>query len=422
MAKPLTPISIAALKARAHRYEVSDGGCQGLRIVVHPSKRKSFIVRFRFRGLNRKLTLGPVLLTHNGEAEPIEDPKADTPLSLVAARELCAKALRQAKADQDPTETKRRKREEQRAAEADTLQQIAEEFVRREGGRLRTLDQRKADLALLYPALGRLPLEQIRRGQYVRVFDRIADERGPVRADRALMAAKVLLAWHANRSEFISPLSGVKRRTSIAERSKTRILSDDELRKLWTTAEKDETPFGRYLQFVLLTATRRSEAAGLRRSELSPDGTVWVIPSARYKTARDTLIPLSKAAQKIVASMPVLAGGDHVFSSSGKFPLSDFAGRKAQFDKAAGFSGWTIHDVRRTARTLMSKAGISPDIAERCLGHALVGVRATYDRHQFEDEKRHAFEALSALIERVVHPPEAEVTELAVTRKRRQRL
>ena len=59
MAQPLTPIAIANLKACGQRYEVSDPGCAGLRVVVFPSRRKSFILRYRFRGLQRKLTLGP---------------------------------------------------------------------------------------------------------------------------------------------------------------------------------------------------------------------------------------------------------------------------------------------------------------------------------------------------------------------------
>ena len=258
--KPLTPVTLANLRARPHRYEISDGGCSGLRVVVFPSRRKSFIVRFRYRGLQRKLTLGPVLLTHNGEGEPDTAPEIDTPLSLAAARELATKALRQARSGQDPTETKRRKREEAHAAEADTLGIVAEEFLRREGPRLRTVAQRRADLELFYPALGRLPLDQIRRGQYVRVLDHIADTRGPVRADRALSALKTLLGWHAERSEYVSVLGRGGRRTSIRERARSRFLSDDELRRVWLAAEKDETPFGRYLQFTLLATARRGEA------------------------------------------------------------------------------------------------------------------------------------------------------------------
>jgi hypothetical protein len=223
----LTPITIANLRARAKRYEVSDHGCPGLRVVVFPSKRKSFIVRYRYRGLQRKLTLGPCL-TERGVVEPTGAPETDTPLSLLAARELATRALRQAKAGTDPTAEKRKKREEQLATETDTLRAIAEEFLRREGPRLRTLDQRRSDLELLCDKLGRLPIDQIRRGQYTWVFDHIADARGPVRSDRVQSATKRLLAWHAERSEFVSPLGRGGRRTSIRDRARSRVLSDDE--------------------------------------------------------------------------------------------------------------------------------------------------------------------------------------------------
>jgi integrase len=419
LAKPLTPIAIAALRPKPVRYEVSDGGCAGLRIAVFPSRRKSFIVRYRFRGLQRKLTLGPCLIEQGEQAEPEAAPEIDTPLSLAAARELATKALRQAKSGTDPAEAKARKKREAQAAEADTLQAIAEEYLRREGPKLRTLSQRRSDLTLLCDSpVGRLPIDQIKRGQYTRVLDHIADSRGPVRADRALGALKTLLNWHAGRSDFVSPLGRGGRRTSMRERARSRVLSDDELRAVWTTAERDTGPFGGFVRFVLLTCTRRGEAAGLHRSELL-DAQTWVVPGERYKSGRDVLIPLSRAAQGIIAAQPRLAG-DYVFSHSGERPLTGFDKRKVEFDKACGVEGYKLHDLRRTSRTLLSRAGIPADIAEMCLGHALVGVRQTYDRFQYIDQKRHAFEALAAQIERIVHPPEAAVADMAAERKRRR--
>ena len=74
------------------------------------------------------------------------------------------------------------------------------------------------------------------------------------------------------------------------------------------------------------------------------------------------------------------------------------------FDEDCGVSDWTIHDLRRTARSLMSRAGVQPDHAERCLGHVVTGIRGTYDRHAFRDEKLAAFEALAALVDRIVNP------------------
>jgi integrase len=403
MAKRLTAITIAKLKARPQRYEISDPGCAGLRVVVFPSKKKSFIVRYRFRGLQRKLTLGSCLV-EKGVAEPANTPETSTPLSLHAARELTAKALREARSGHDPAAAKQRKRQEELAAESDTLSAIAAEYLRREGPRLRTLSQRKADLDLLCASvLGRLPVAEIRRGQYTRILDHISDHNGPVRADRCLSALRTLLSWHSARSDFISPLPRGGRRTSIAERARSRILSDDELRRLWLAAEQDKGPFGAFVRFTLLTCARRSESAGLHRSELSDGGTTWTIPGARYKSGRDTVIPLSAPAQGILEAQPAL--GDFVFSADGSRPLGGFDDRKKEFDKLCGVSGYVLHDLRRTARTLLSRANVAPDIAERCLGHAIVGVRATYDRFAYLDQKRQAFEALAALITRIAHPP-----------------
>ena len=415
MPKALTPIAIANLKPRPQRYEISDPGCAGLRVVVFPSRKKSFVVRYRFRGLQRKLTLGSCL-DGRKQSEPTDTPEFDTPLSLAAARELATKALRQARAGADPCAAKQRRRQEERAAESDTLIAIAAEYLRREGPGLRTLSQRKADLDLLCASvLGRLPVAEIKRGQYTRVLDHIADNNGPVRADRCLSALKTLLNWHAARSDYVSVLGRGGRRTSIRDRARSRILTDDELRALWKAAEQDGV-FGAFVRFVLLTAARRGEAAGLKRGELHEHGTVWIIPGQRYKNGLDTLIPLSKAAQAIIAAQP--ERGAFVFSANGERALGGFAKRKTEFDKTASVIGYTLHDLRRTSRTLLSRAGISSDIAELALGHAKVGVRATYDCWQYRPEKTQAFEALSALIARIVNPADTVVSMRKAERRK----
>jgi integrase len=416
MAKALTAIAVANARPGLERREIPDGGCRGLYLIVQSSGAKSWAARFRYRGSARKLTLGPWLA--GGGREPDVAPEIDTPLSLAGARELATKALRQAKGGVDPTAEKRKQRVIQHAAEADTLAAISEEFLRREGGRLRTIGQRRSDLELLCETLGRMPVSEIRRGQYTRALDHIADQRGPVRADRVLAATKRLLSWHAERGDFVSPLGRGGRRTKPGELARNRVLTDDELRRVWTTAETYPGPFGAYLQFTLLTATRRSESAGLRRSELTDDGRTWVIPGARYKNNKDTLVPIGKTAQRIIAERPLL--GDFVFTSNGARALGGFALRKTEFDAACGVVGWRIHDLRRTARTLLSRAGITVDIAERCLGHAIGGVRGVYDRHEYEVEKRHAFEALARMVARIV-APEPVVAEMATERNRRRR-
>jgi integrase len=419
--KPLTAIAVARARAGAERREIPDPGCHGLYLIVQPSGHKSWALRYRSRGRPVKFTLGTVL---GPGAEPATAPALDTPLSLAAARELATRTLREVQAGHDPAVAKRRRREEQHAALADTFASVAEEFLRREGPRLRTLAQRRSDLELLYKPLGQLPLPEIRRAMFAREFDRIEDQRGPVRANRVQTAAKALLNWYGSRSDYVSILTRTAARISIAKRARSHVPSDAELRAIVLAAEQDEGPFGPYLLFTLLTAVRRSESAGLRRSELSPDGRTWIIPGARYKNGRDLLVPLSAKAQAIIASMPVCPGGDYVFSDAkadGKYPLGNFGARKARFDAACGIRGWVIHDVRRAARTLLSRARISADIAEMCLGHhVLTGVRGVYDRHAYEAEKRHAFERLAEQVERIVRPPPDVVVPIARAKGRRK--
>ena len=146
----------------------------------------------------------------------------------------------------------------------------------------------------------------------------------------------------------------------------------------------------------------------MERSEVS--GNEWTIPSARYKTKLEMLIPLSSAAQDILDKTPKL-GDRFVFTNDGRRALSSFGPLKSAFDKQCGVTGWVLHDLRRTARTLMSRAGVPSDHAERCLGHVMGGIRATYDRHEYINEKRHAFDALASLIEGIVHP-KANVSSL----------
>jgi integrase len=157
--------------------------------------------------------------------------------------------------------------------------------------------------------------------------------------------------------------------------------------------------FASLVRFIVLTATRRGEAGGAKRSEIV--GAEWTIPASRYKTKHDHVVPLSSAAR---ATIP--AGSDWLFTLNGVAPIGGYSQAKAQLDAASGVTGWTLHDLRRTARSLMSRAGVPSDHAERCLGHVIGGVRGTYDRHEYYDEKAKAFEALAAQIDRIVRPQE----------------
>jgi integrase len=186
----------------------------------------------------------------------------------------------------------------------------------------------------------------------------------------------------------------------------------DELRAVWTAAEASGGAFDRYVQFVLLTAARRMEAANMTRTELN--GADWLIPASRMKSKQDHLVPLSGKAAEILSKLPTIGKPDgFVFTNDGRSAIGSLSNCKDALQKRSGTEGWTLHDLRRTARSLMSRAGVPVDHAERCLAHVIGGIRGVYDHHEFYSEKKAAFEALAALIERIVHPPGENVVSLS---------
>jgi integrase len=316
---------------------------------------------------------------------------------------LATQCLRQVKAGVHPSALTRRQVDE------NTVRSVADEHMRREGSKLRSAAQRQYDLGLICKSLGTHLIADVKLSDLVRLRDRIEEENGPMAARRVLSSWQSLAAWHASRTDDFRPPIVNKLKAKADARS--RVLSDDELRAVWKAADAFDGPFGRYVQFLLLTATRRNEAQGLRRSELvAPD--TWVIPTARCKTKRDVLIPLSRAAQNAIGALSVILPGDVVFTNDGRRPIGGLERHKKALDEASGVTGWVIHDLRRTARTLLSRAGVSADTAERCLGHAMGGIRSVYDRHEFEREKRDAFERLAALVETIVRDPTENVVPL----------
>jgi integrase len=379
----LTPTFIekATAEPGAERTVFWDESLPGFGLMVTKSGHRSFVYQYRAAGSrSRRMTFA-------------------FEVGLEKARKEAKKALGGVASGGDPLQERRKA-----AAETEnTLKSICEEYLRRDGKKLRIRDRIEATLRrLVYPRLGARQIDTITRSEIVRLLDKVEDERGPVMADQVLAYVRKIMNWHAARTDdFRSPIVRDMARTKPRELARQRILNDDELRAVWKTAEVFPGPFGYMVRFILLTATRRNEAAHMADTELSNGD--WIIPGARYKNKLDHVIPLSQAARDLLAQIPRIKGVKYIFTT-GSAAIGGFSKFKEDFDKECGVSGWTIHDLRRTARSLMSRAGVDADIAERCLGHVIQGVRGIYDRHAYLAEKKRAFEMLAAQMGRIINP------------------
>jgi integrase len=369
-----------------------DEGRKGLALRVTQAGTRSWTYHFTWGGKRVRMTFGTYPATSLGKAHTLVD-----------------EARAALEAGKDPRTA---------LAKPETFKAICEEWAEREGASLRTGEDRKTTLKrLVYPDLGERPIAEIRRNEIIRVLDRIEDESGPVMADQTLAFMRRVFNWHASRSDdFRSPIVRGMARTKPKARARKRILADDEIRDVWKALDTADVPacYPAYVRALLLTATRRNEAAGMSSIELGGD--LWTIPGKRYKTKLDHVVPLTAQAKTLIGGKPEGFKGSawFVFSSTGGTKaFSGYSKAKRELDKEIAkrreadgrepMPRWTLHDLRRTARSLMSRAKVPTDHAERVLGHVIGGVRETYDRYEYLDEKRDALVQLARLVDFIVH-------------------
>jgi integrase len=251
------------------------------------------------------------------------------------------------------------------------------------------------------------------------MLDDVEDGHSARQADAVLTIVRSMMGWFASRhDDYAVPVIRGMRRQSPHAQARARILCDDEIRRIWKQAEANGT-FGAIMRMCLLTGQRSRKVSTMKCADISVDGE-WTIPQEpREKDSAGTLV-LPEAALTIIRAQPRLSSNPYVFAGRGDGPYRGFSQGKAAFDaKLPDVPVWVIHDLRRSARSLMARAGVRPDIAERVMGHAIAGVEGVYDRHSYRDEKADALVRLAALIDAIVHKRTADV--LPMKRKGKSR-
>jgi integrase len=194
------------------------------------------------------------------------------------------------------------------------------------------------------------------------------------------------------------------------ERARSRALSREELEQLFAAIRKAPTFGGDNLlaiKLLLALCVRKSELLAARWQEFDLDGRgdagpVWRLPGSRTKTGDALDIPLVPA---VVEWLKMLAGGsEYVFPQRRRDPRQRVPHVGLDTLNVAltrvehGLEPFTLHDLRRTARTHLAALGVRREVAERCLGHRVGGVEGTYDRHDYFNERREALTQWTALL------------------------
>jgi integrase len=252
--------------------------------------------------------------------------------------------------------------------------------------------------------LAKLRLAEIDRRTIAVRLAEIEEASGPIARNRVRSSLSAFFAW-AITEGFIetNPVTGTGKADEGGSRQ--RVLTEAEIAEVWAALEADQ--FGDIVRLLILTAQRREEIGGLGWSEVDFERGLIVLPPARTKNKRLHELPLSSAARALLERQPRRKGRDLIFGH-GAGPFSGWSDCKGRLDqrlfearqatnlRAKPLPDWRLHDLRRTASTIMAdKLGVLPHIVEAILNHVSghrAGVAGVYNRATYAKEMREALE------------------------------
>jgi integrase len=304
----------------------------------------------------------------------------------------------------------------------------------------------------------------ISRRDVLELLDELVDRGNPIAANRVLAAIRKMFAWAVERDILTaSPVVNVNAPGKEVERE--RVLTDDELLKVWGAADKTGGVSGAFVKSLILTGQRREEVASMRWCDLDlvsrPErrettdidgktitktveaGRIWTLPREATKGDRSHEVPLSPLMIEVLTALP--RTGTYVFTARGfrrvpgkpaaegrltdrDRPISGYSAVKKRLDAKVAeimaedaaqrgedvkaMTAWRFHDLRRTAGTGMARAGIAVSTISRVLNHKEGAVTKIYNRYSYLDEKRHALETWARRVKSLVRPGPGNVVEM----------
>jgi integrase len=393
----LTALEVERAHRSGKRLLLGDG--DGLYLRKQTGNNASWVLRYRHSGRQRWLTLGNF---------------PDMPLATARTEARQARVLLDQQ--QDPMRVRRaaKAEERQRGSFAELCEDWFHGEIESRGIKHPEVPRRYLDNYLI-PKLGRTPAVEVTPSDIARLIDAVK-VRAPAAANDLLRFTRRVFAFGVRRrivphnpvADFSPRLDG-----GGTERPRDRALSTDELAQLFQKIRETDNFGGDNLlamKLLLALCVRKGELFGARWEEFDLDGhtkagPVWYLPASRTKTGEPLNVPLVPTVIEWLKVLQVVgAGSEYVFPKRrrdhrDRVPhVGPDTLNVAMTRVEHRLPHFTLHDLRRTARTHLAALGIRSEVAERCLGHKLRGIEGTYNRHDYFDERRAALEQWTKVI------------------------
>jgi len=315
MRKRLTKMTLEQKAPAVGRVEVRDTDSY-LVFRLTSKDARSLSIRTRLRG-------NQIRLTYPGSA---------TIDNLDDARRWAHEVAAQCKQGIDPREEERRLLLEAELADGRRFDQVVAQFIERYAKKNKTWTETRAIFQRhVSPRWRERPLDEITRADVASLLDEVEDKSSVYTANRVLAAVRKLFNWSVTRGllELSPVVPGMARKGEV---SRTRYLSSDELRIVWTAAERLGFPAANVIHLLIATGQRRGELTAMTWDQLDLEGErLWTLPAEQTKSGRGHLVPLSDLALTILNELPHL--GDYVLTSRGDRPVSGFGKWKKKLDE-----------------------------------------------------------------------------------------
>ncbi len=438
------------------RMDVSDPSTKGLSLRINDKGEVTFVYVGRFPG--NSSTARRTLGTYDSNAHEIEGklkqegkelPRPPAVMSLVRARELAAEWSTILAMGIDPKDREQEIAAARHRRRQNTFAAVVEDYLKDIPTRKRNrhVDQDKREIrrelleredkdgTIWKNSWASKPIAEVIDADVGELIAAIRDGKNrakaaPGQAYNVLGHIKAIFSWAMwpeRRQGYgltVNPVAHLQPKFfKLSKTAGTRTLTDDEIRAYWAAAEETPYPLGPFYKLLLLTGQRKNEVAGARRSEISDNRQLWTVPSERFKSGQEHIVPLSKDAMSLIRDLPKFEGddaGDCLFSTTnGKKAINGFSRAKSALDEAmlkklretnpdAILPDWVFHDIRRTVRTRLSGLRVNSEIAEMVIGHGKTGIERVYNHHEYEPEMRDALERWAATLRRIVAPEPPE--------------
>ena len=406
----LTDMQLRALKPTGKIYKVVDQ--QGLYAAVTRTGVVSFRFDYRVNGRRETLVIGKYDPTV-GAKKPRELNELDygMSLSLAEARLLMTRAHRSIEQGESPSRSKVEKRTE--AADALTFGSWAEKYFAEADLAESTKAMRKSVYDRnLADEFGRLKLDEITPVRLMARCEKIK-ERGA--AAPAVHAREIVLQVfrfiQARGLKIDNPAESIRPSAIATFKARDRALTPAEIHTFFKALEQTATMSTLRLavKFMLLTLVRKTEFIEAKWDEVNFETAIWTIPKERMKAGRPHNVYLSQQALDILVAFKTCFSASsylHPGRYETELPISSAtlnrvidATVKVVHDRGEDFDPFTVHDLRRTASTLLHEAGFNSDWIEKCLAHEQRGVRAIYNKAEYAEQRRTMLQAWADMLD-----------------------